>query len=253
MKARFIGKYLFLVSFPLFWNGNLLAKNVYDGFETQKLSPIWSTKRLVLNSMKLQHEIVRKGKTALEITIHPMDRFAPATEEGNASERDEISEADNLLSVENHTYSYQFSIFLPKTFPIVTTRLVLAQWKQECPVEPCSPNNPVVALRYVNGDLYITAQSDEKKKTIFSSREEFRGKWLDFRFEIRFSRDDTGFVKVNLDKKEVANFKGPTAFPEKGNYPKPSLFYFKMGLYRDLMKEPMSVFIDEYKKTEIGK
>jgi hypothetical protein len=43
----------------------------------------------------------------------------------------------------------------------------------------------------------------------------------------------------------VVDFRGPTAYPENSTtgYRSPSLFYFKMGLYRDLMAEPMTIYI----------
>jgi hypothetical protein len=49
------------------------------------------------------------------------------------------------------------------------------------------------------------------------------------------------------------DYKGATAYPEKAatGYPDPSLFYFKMGLYRDLMAEPMTIYIDEYRKVQL--
>jgi hypothetical protein len=52
----------------------------------------------------------------------------------------------------------------------------------------------------------------------------------------------------------VADYKGATAYPETPatGYASPSLFYFKMGLYRDLMAEPMTIYIDEYKKKQLN-
>jgi hypothetical protein len=43
------------------------------------------------------------------------------------------------------------------------------------------------------------------------------------------------------------------AYPESAatGYTHPGRFYFKMGLYRDLMPEPMTIYIDEYRKKEL--
>ena len=35
-------------------------------------------------------------------------------------------------------------------------------------------------------------------------------------------------------------------------YRDPSRFYFKMGLYRDVMPQPMTVYIDEYSKRQMS-
>jgi hypothetical protein len=52
---------------------------------------------------------------------------------------------------------------------------------------------------------------------------------------------------------KALDYRGVTAYPENVDtgYPRPSRFYFKMGLYRDGMAEPMSIHIDEYRKREV--
>ena len=51
----------------------------------------------------------------------------------------------------------------------------------------------------------------------------------------------------------MVDYKGVTAYPENVStgYASPSLFYFKMGLYRDVMAEPMTIYIDEYSKRQL--
>ena len=50
----------------------------------------------------------------------------------------------------------------------------------------------------------------------------------------------------------MAEYRGVTAYPESEatGYTNPSLFYFKMGLYRDVMPEPMVSYLDEYYKRQ---
>jgi hypothetical protein len=225
---------------------------VYDGFNSAKLSQIWSAKRIVPGALTLQHEEVRSGASAIAITVRPGDRFAKADGKSLASERAEISETRKLMSHLSRAYSYQFSIFIPQDFPIVSTRLVLAQWKQECPPRStCHPDNPLVALRYVDGKLYVTVHADGSKQIVYQCRDDVRGQWLDLKFAIRFARGQKGFVKVWLGEKSVGEFNGPTAYSTAGGYPKNARFYFKMGLYRDVMNEPMTVYFDEYRKTDL--
>ena len=39
--------------------------------------------------------------------------------------------------------------------------------------------------------------------------------------------------------------------PGASGYPEQGYIYFKMGLYRDVMQPPMTVYIDEYRKRQL--
>ena len=224
---------------------------IYDGFETKDLSGIWSTSRFEPGTVVMQSEVVRAGKSAVKITIHQGDRY-DAADPGTGTkenERDELLERKDLWAEEEKSYSYAFSIFIPKDFPIVSTRLVLASWKQWCP-EKCTPENPVVALRYVSGVLSVTLQTTKKNVTLYRTQEDLKGKWLDFLFHLRFARTENGFVNGWLNGRQIVNLAGRTAYTGGGYEPR-SRFYFKMGLYRDRMSKPMTVYFDEYRKRPL--
>lgn len=231
----------------------LRFQELYDGFEDKELSNIWSHAKFEDGAVKIQSKIVRKGKNSIQITIHTGDKIEQGNEKYATSERDELLERKEFGPRENEGYDYRFSIFIPNDFPIVPTRLVLAQWKQEEENENALVNNPILALRYQNGELFITLQTGERQSRIslYSTKEEIRGKWLDFVFHVKFSRIRKGFVKVWMNEKQVADYKGVTAYSEKYNYPKPGNFYFKMGLYRDKMDEPMTAYFDEFRKSSL--
>lgn len=226
------------------------SRCLYDGFEGNSLSEIWDQRKLEEGSVKFQSKIVRKGKKAIKVTIHKGDRIEKGTKGSKTSERDEIEEMKYLGPKEGKSYSYSFSMFIPKTFPIVPVRLVLAQWRQT-EDENASVDNPVLALRYVNGELHISLQTTKKKERLFSTKKEMRNKWIDFKFEIKLTRSKSGFVRAFINKKKVVDYKGITAYSEKYGYPKPGSFYFKMGLYRDRMEKPMIIYIDEFKKERL--
>ena len=44
----------------------------------------------------------------------------------------------------------------------------------------------------------------------------------------------------------------PNAADDTTGYQAPGYFYFKMGLYRNVMTEPMTVYIDEYRKRRLS-
>jgi hypothetical protein len=227
--------------------------NVYDSFETSELSKIWATDRMVSGALEMQSTVVRNGHGAAKITLKAGDVFEAGIGKSKDSERDELREADKLLSVEGKLYEYGFSLFLPDSFPIVPVRLVIAQWKQYCGSNSiCSDDSPVMAIRYVNGKLYITIQTDLGEKTVYQTTDEVRNKWLDFKFKVRFSRLDNGQVDAWMNGMQIINLKGINCYSSKKGYAEKSYFYFKTGLYRDIMPEPMTIYIDEYWKKEMS-
>jgi len=207
---------------------------------------------MVPASLKIQSDIVHKGKRAAKITLRTGDIYEPGTGKSASTERDELEEIELLESVEHVKYEYQFSLFLPQSFPFVNTRLVIAQWKQHCPHgAQCSDDSPVIAIRYIAGKLYVTVNTDSGQKTIYTTDNEVRNQWLDFKFQIMFSRQSDGEIKAFLNDKEIINYNGITSYTENSGYASKSRYYFKMGLYRDIMQEPMTIYIDEYRKREM--
>ena len=204
-------------------------------------------------SFEIQSKIVHTGKGAAKIKLSAGDIAAPGNGNDLPTERDELLETDSLESIEGGKYEYQFSMFLPESFPIVPVRLVIAQWKQDCSANaPCAKYSPVLAIRYVSGKLFVTLQIDSLRKTLYEHNGEIRNRWLAFKFRARFSRQNDGEVKAFLNEKEIVNYKGITSYPDGHPNPaKKNRYYFKMGLYRDRMPEPMSIYIDEYRKKEI--
>ncbi len=254
-----MNKLLFII--PVAGFSILLANNssaqidVYDGFETPSLSKIWDTDRFVPGAVEMQTNIVRAGHGAAKITVRPQDKFEAGINGSKDSERDELLEARKLTAKENVAYEQSFSMFIPTNFPIVPTRLVIAQWKQYCGGDdkPCSDDSPVFKLRYASGKLKFVHETGPQDTTLFETTEELRGKWTDFKFQMRFSTNTNGRIKAWVNGKQVVDYTGVNAYPENATtgYPSPSRFYFKMGLYRDLMAEPMTIYIDEYRKKEL--
>jgi hypothetical protein len=223
--------------------------NVSDSFESENLSKIWSTERFLPGAVEIQSAIVKSGSNAIRITLHPGDQIE--SEKETILERAELQEAVKLVSVEDSGYIYSFSMFLPQDFPIIPTRLVIAQWKQYCQSGNCSIDNPVIALRYESGEFKITLKTNPEKITLYSQKEDIRNKWLNFKFQILFARNQNGRIKVWLNDREIINYAGITAYSQEYGYPDPGYFYFKMGLYRDQTTVPMSIYIDDYKKQEL--
>ena len=230
------------------------VSEIYDGFEEPSLSKVWDTSRFSVGAVRLQGTVVRAGRGAAEVTVHSGDKFEVGIAGNSDSERAELLEARALVSRERTTYEYTFSMFFPETFPIVPTRLVIAQWKQYCPeTRECSDDSPVLAIRYMSGAVRITQDIGKKFIALWEEKGEFRGRWLDFRVQVRFSPGADGKVDVWLGDRKVVNFSGVTAnaADDRAGYQGPSYFYFKIGLYRNVMTQPMTVYIDEYRKRRL--
>ena len=224
--------------------------DIHDGFESGHLNQsYWSSWRYLPGDLEFESEIVRSGNRAIRVTLHPGDQRDD--EKGTVLERAELSESAKLVSIEDSLYEYAFSLFLSQDFPIDTTRLVLAQWKQYCRSGKCKIDNPVLSLRYEGGEFYISLKTDPEKRILFQTNDEIRNKWLDFKFRIRFSRNSNGEILAWLNNNQIINYNGITAYNQKYGYPSPGYFYFKIGLYRDHMNVPMTVYIDDYSKKEI--
>ena len=222
-----------------------------DGFESNKLRDIWRSDKFLPGALEIQSDIVKTGESAVKITLNPGDQIDE--EKGTNLERAEIMEARKYMSVEDSVYLYEFSLFLPNDFPLVPTRLVIAQWKQNCKSGNCNPDNPVIALRYVSGELNITLQTSPEKIVLYSRADEIRNQWLNFRFKIRFSRQHLGLIFATLNNQKIIDYSGITAYIENYGYPFPGQFYFKTGLYRDNMDQSMTIYIDDYKKSRLSR
>lgn len=223
--------------------------HVYDGFESRHLSWFrWSRYRFVRGAVAPEEAIARSGRRAVAITVRNGDRYEAASEEGAATERDELMESWWLFSRLGRTYVYSFSLYIPKDFPQTSERLVIAQWKQLR--WRCHPDNPVLAIRYDSGLLRITRRDDRHSQELYRGSEDVRGRWLDFRFVIRFDLNDQGSIDATLDDRTIVQYRGPTVYrPPRGH----SLrrVYFKTGLYRDALGEPpWTIYVDEYRKDQ---
>ena len=190
-----------------------LPVSVYDGFEAPTLSNLWQTILLAPGALKLQSSIVHAGHRAAGITLRAHDRFEPGINGDRDSERDELVEAKALVTrtEDDCAYEYSFSMFFPTTFPIVPTRLVIAQWKQYCPDQlkmlngsriaakgnrVCSNDSPILAIRYMSNALSLTQDINKKHTVLYERKGEFLNRWLDFEFKVRFSPRPAGNIQA---------------------------------------------------------
>ena len=99
----------------------------------------------------------------------------------------------------------------------------------------------------------MTRQNNDEKVLLYQGSDDVRGRWLDFRFVVRFEATMNGFVRATLNGRELVAYNGATVFQPAHGYPQHGLVYFKMGLYRDALHEPpWTIYVDEYHKDELS-
>ena len=148
---------------------------------------------------------------------------------------------------------YDFDIYLPSNFPIENNRLVLAQWWPKTKKNFGEKSrSPALALRYVSGRLYSTIRSSTQRiitnpdtvpsNEIFELKNFKLGSWHHFTFLVRWNYKQEGLVKVWLDKKLVADYKGPVGYNDDIG---PNM---QFGMYRD---ESSETYISYVKNVRI--
>lgn len=61
------------------------------------------------------------------------------------------------------------------------------------------------------------------------------------------------FLKISFQGWYIERGQVINAYPENAQtgFAAPGWFFFKMGLYRDLMMQPMTIYVDEYRKKRL--
>ncbi len=215
-----------------------LAKS---NFENGNVDSVWKKSKISQGSLEIQSKTVKHGKYSAKFILKK-GMMESIGNDGKITERVELKEKDIHHAKLNEIHRYRFSFFIPKDFPILNTRLVIGQWKQ------IGKNSPLLAQRFVNGEFYIIVSNSKGKKVIFRLSKEqslqLINKWIDVEYQIRFSKN-SGFVKAKVDEFK-ASYSGVLAYPKDQNN-----IYFKFGLYRDQVKEPMTIFFDDYEHIKI--
>jgi Polysaccharide lyase len=219
------------------------AETIVDGFEEGALGPLWWL-RAEPGRATVQREVVRSGASALRVEVREGD-LAGVGGDGEATERTEIQLARERWARFGETHEYAFSMYVPPDFPIADVRLVTSQWKQIC--NDCAKNrSPIVAQRYRRGELRITIETPQGRQTIFRRPGLLQGRWLDLRYRIRFHLTD-GAVTAWLDGAQVVDYRGPLGFDDD-----PPDVYFRLGLYRNRMAEPMVLYFDDFRTERLA-
>jgi hypothetical protein len=207
-----------------------------DGFEGKTLADFWlpgnyGSGLYVPGAIILSTNYARSGMHSVEITVREGDIDAA----GDDDTRVERAELDSgHFALRGREAWYGFSLLVPKNFPIVDERLVISSCKQS------DVSRPIVAQRFRNGKHTVTIESQGRKKSYKLPRIPL-GQWIDMVYHLRYSTGADGLVEIWMNGKQVVSYSGPAADPNAKN-----AFYNKIGLYRDRLKAPMTIYYDNY-------
>jgi hypothetical protein len=201
--------------------------HVYDGFDAGGEQS--SRFRMVSGSFRTQPEILRAERSAGEITVRSRDRREEASDDGSATERDEWMEAWWLFGHTGRAYRYSFSGYLRADFPIAPQRS-----GNKCATGAVA-GRKIRCWRFdiKTGELTVTRQDESRSPSC-----------------IRRNRKS---ADGRLNGETIVNYKGATLYQEQRGYPAHGYVYFKMGLYRDELQQPMTIYVDEYRKDKLSR
>lgn len=181
---------------------------------------------------------------ALKITVHPGDHRYLGSD-GSGTERNEIYTRHAYAF--NRTYWVSFAFYVPPDFPVVDERLVLGQWKQNT-IKFWKMYSPLIAQRFRQGEFSLTINRDDERETLYQTGSPeapaLLGRWTRMRYQFRFSQSSDGLLRVWMNDQQIVDFSGPLSNPSDFT----DSAILRLGLYRDGMDEPMTLYLDEFRQ-----
>lgn len=197
---------------------------------------IWSLRRIEPGRYSYTNYL---GTPAIRVDIQKGDRQATDTF-GKISERSEISEHPSIQLPHGLDIWYGFFFCFPSDFPTIDNRTVVAQLKQYTQ----NPESPFWSLRYQNGVLICQITGQDLLQSIkFKQEGEWRGQWHQALLNYQLGKDKQGYMNMWVDDQPFAQHQG-----SMGYTPTEDITYFKMGLYRDQVEEPQSVYFSHFRR-----
>ena len=168
---------------------------------------------------------VREGRKAFRFEV----RAGDCGKQDCRQDRERVERRERGGVRPGKDYWYSYSIYLDPSFkdmgPVPTT---LGQFKQE-PVGP-----QIMSTIAQKGSLRFEITNPKTQRCcIFEKRigsvSGLRGRWVDLAYHIRWAADKTGYVKLYVNGRKVAGYKGPTTFNSRNEVS------FRFGIYRSFV------------------
>ena len=202
------------------------------------VGPIWRLQRIRPDAIATVRDPTGLPRDVVAITL----RSGDLADDGGATERAELSEADHLHLPTGTDVWYGFSLYVPLDFPVVDRRLVLGQWKQGCG-DCTADHSPGIANRYRNGVFSITIQDGERRVVLFEEKADIRGRWNHLVYHLSLTPSPDGFLQAWFNGRQVVDYRGRLGYPDDRDH-----VYFKIGLYRDTLAVPMTLLLARFRR-----
>jgi hypothetical protein len=214
-----------------------------DDFDGGVLSRIWDRSSIESDSLAFARPIADRSRPAVALTVRT-GQVSMVGGDGRPTERAELREAPRHWVPFGEDIWYGFSLYFPADFPILDTRPVVGQWLQVCP-DPLLNRlrSPVLAQRYRAGVFHLTLNTDAGREILWRHEGEVRGRWLDLVYHLRLSTGPAGLVRAWLNGGPIVRYEGPIGHAEDA-----PLAYFKIGLYRHTLPDPMTVYVARFRR-----
>ena len=229
--------------------------DIYDGFEGIKLSPLWETTRVVSGAaFRCNPTLLARAMAPYASLCVPAMSSSPAPTATRTANVTNCWKRVGSLPERTLRMSTPGACICPRTFPSSRCAWLLRSGNRTVAgTHPAPTTAPCSPFATSAGFSQSSRPSDAAKK-LFSTRRSAIcagiGSTCAFRRALLHRR---GRLPLCMDGKQVVDYTGVTANAENGatGYPAPSHYYFKMGLYRDVMSQPMTIYIDEYRKKQL--
>lgn len=218
---------------PILETGNTLTfrDNFVDGPNLE----FWTLKRADVARVA---PVKWEGRTALKISVEPGDR-KEVDQRYVSTERTEISEKPDVMVSEGRVCTYGVSIFIPTDISVSSNRLVISQFKQETG----GKESPFISWRYIDGKLIFLVTNSQDRIRFTSTNKDLRGGWYNLETKYRISKGE-GVAVATLDGEVVADYTGSMGVDRKKGK-----VYYKMGLYRDAIREGQTIYFSDFYRT----
>ena len=203
--------------------------NVYEDFEKY---PVYNSK--IKEEKCCEHSIKQVITTnkALQFTLKSSDSLVSA---GMRSEIAFFTEPTPWICRD-----YTFKIILPRTYLKDSEPEIYAQW-HEVPDFKYGETwrNPPISLQIINGYWYlnikwsksqINTNSNIDGNKLFKLAKVRSGKIYNFKFSIKYSINNDGFVRCSINNVTRLNYNGPNYYNDLHGP------FFKIGIYKATWK-----------------
>ena len=203
----------------------------WDDFESAKIDQ-WSQEFCCQHSASFvttgenREQVESEKSTFIQFELRKNDP------EINLGKRAELALKSVFLQ---RSYTYSFRLFLPRDYDADRSFEILAQWHGLPDFDLGETwRSPPLALRTENGNFKLERNWDSQQVTLNSDRQQelidlgayTPGKWSDWRFQVTWSPQADGLIKVWQNNTLVWWHQGANTYNDRQGP------YFKIGIYK---------------------